>query len=158
GSFLSRITTKNQSGNVAEIPSILQTLWGWQPDAVWKASIKADRTSLKEVHGPAFSILGSSTERAFYGAIKSKQVGGGFINRHLPLEGGRGVDERVGPRYPRGNCPKWLIKALKEVAGEPAPIDNRTLYLHSSFGEQRVKIREGFVKLVGALAQKNVGA
>jgi hypothetical protein len=43
-SFLSRITTKNQSGNVAEIPSILQTLWGWQPRAAWKATIKASRT------------------------------------------------------------------------------------------------------------------
>src|SRR5262249_34993862 len=49
GSFLSRITTKGQSGNVAEIPSVLQTLWGWQPRAVWKATIKASRTSVRPV-------------------------------------------------------------------------------------------------------------
>jgi hypothetical protein len=137
GSFLSRITTKGQSGNVAEIPSTLQTLWGWQPRAVWKATIKASRTSVRRVYGPAFALLGSSTDRVFYGAVKSKYVGGGFINRHLIHNAGRGALKRVDPKYPIGKFPKWLIKKLKRIAGDPAPWDNRDLY----FPDSAVKVR-----------------
>ena len=79
GSFLSRISTKNQTGNVAEIPSILQTLWGWPPQLEWEGSIKQGKTVVK-VLGPAFSIFGSSTERAFFTALKRKEVASGFVS------------------------------------------------------------------------------
>src|SRR5262249_38754549 len=35
GSFLSRISSKGQTGNVSEIPGHLQTLWGWSPEMEW---------------------------------------------------------------------------------------------------------------------------
>jgi hypothetical protein len=64
GSFLSRVSSKGQGGNVAEILSSLQTLWGWPPEMEWVGSIKVGKEMVK-VYGPAFAIFGSSTERAF---------------------------------------------------------------------------------------------
>jgi len=128
GSFLSRITSKGMSGNVAEIPSILQTLWGWQPKVGWKGTVKVGRTNLNEVYSPALSILASSTDRSFYGAVKSKYVGGGFINRHLSFSAGRGAARRVIPKYHFTSPPPWLTKAMRRVAGKPALLDNRPVY------------------------------
>jgi hypothetical protein len=126
-SFLSRIS--GQTGNVAEIPSTLQSLWGLSPKMEWQGSIKVGK-DVVPVHGPAFSIFGISTEYAFFAAIKKKQVSGGFVNRHLMIKAGndgRGKLEPVKPKYDLLQCPEWLVKALKEVAGKPAPIDNRPL-------------------------------
>jgi hypothetical protein len=126
GSFLSRISSKGQTGNVSEIPSTLQTLWGWPPQLEWQGSIKVGK-DVVTVHGPAFSIFGTSTERAYFTALKRKEVSSGFVNRHLLLNAGRGAARRVRPQYDWQQCPEWLVKALKEVAGKPAPIDNRPL-------------------------------
>jgi hypothetical protein len=123
GSFLNRISSKSQSGNVAEIPGILCSLWGHSPQATWKGSIKV-RKKMIEVHGPAFSIFGASTEPSFYRALKSRQISGGFVSRHLIVNAGRGAERRVAAKYSWVACPKWLRKALKEVAGPPAPLDN----------------------------------
>jgi hypothetical protein len=123
GSFLNRISSKSQSGNVAEIPSTLCSLWGHSPQASWKGSIKMHKKMI-EVHGPAFSIFGASTEPMFYKALKSKQISGGFVSRHLVFNAGRGAERMIEPKYSWVSCPKWLMKALKEVAGRPAPLDN----------------------------------
>jgi hypothetical protein len=123
GSFLNRISSKSQSGNVAEIPGILCSLWGHSPQASWKGSIKVKKKMI-QVHGPAFSIFGASTEPAFYRALKSRQISGGFVSRHLVFNAGRGAERRVEAKYSWVACPKWLRKALKEVAGPPAPLDN----------------------------------
>jgi hypothetical protein len=77
----------------------------------------------------------------FYGAVKSKYLGGGFINRHLIHNAGRGALKRVDPKYPIGKFPGWLIKKLKHVAGKPAPWDNRDLYFPAQRGQEPVKIR-----------------
>jgi hypothetical protein len=126
GSFLSRISSKGQTGNVSEIPSTLQTLWGWPPQLEWQGSIKVGK-DVVTVHGPAFSIFGTSTERAYFTALKRKEVSSGFVNRHLLLNAGRGAPRRVKPKYDWQQCPEWLVKALKQIAGKPAPIDNRPL-------------------------------
>jgi hypothetical protein len=126
GSFLNRISTKSQSGNVAEIPSILCSMWGHSPQAVWKGSIKMNK-EMVEVYGPAFSLFGASTEPVFYKALKSKQISGGFISRHLIMNAGRGAERMIDPNYSWVNCPKWLRKALREVAGPPAPANNTPL-------------------------------
>jgi hypothetical protein len=126
GSFLNRISSKSQSGNVAEIPGILCSLWGHSPQATWKGSIKVKKKMI-EVYGPAFSIFGASTEPALYRALKSRQISGGFVSRHLVAKAdnaGRGAERMVDPKYSWVACPKWLRKALKEVAGPPAPLDN----------------------------------
>jgi hypothetical protein len=133
GSFLSRISSKNQTGNVSEIPATLQTLWGWQPQLEWTGSMKVGKDNVT-VYGPAFSILASSTERAFFTALKRKDIASGFVNRHLLLNAGRGAPERVKPKYSWTQCPGWLIEALKEVAGEPAEFDNRPLSIAGKHG------------------------
>jgi hypothetical protein len=130
GSFLTRIFSKGSTGNVSQIPAKLQTLWGWHPQAEYLGDIKvgkafgADRVP---VYGPAFSIFGITTERGFFGALKEKQVSGGFVNRHLLINAGRGEPVARRPKYSFLQCPEWLLKALKEVSGKPAPIDNRPL-------------------------------
>ena len=120
GSFLNRISSKGQTGNVAEIPGILQTLWGWPPELEWTGSIKV----LKErvtVLGPAFTIFATSTERAFFTALKSKQVASGFVNRHALINAGRGAAKRIKPAHHWTQCPAWLVQALREVSGDPMP-------------------------------------
>jgi hypothetical protein len=126
GSFLSRILSKGQTGNVAEIPSTLQTLWGWPPQLEWEGSIKVGKDVVK-VYGPAFAIFGTSTPKSYFTALKSKQVSGGFVNRHLMVNAGRGAEELVEPKRDWLSIPDWLKAALKEVAGPPAPFDNRPM-------------------------------
>ena len=125
-SFLNRISSKSQTGNVSEIPAILCSLWGHSPQATWKGSIKMHK-KMVEVHGPAFGLFGTSTEPVLYKALKSKQISGGFVSRHLIINAGRGAERRVSPKYSWVSCPKWLRKALMEVAGRPAPLDNTPL-------------------------------
>jgi hypothetical protein len=80
-----------------------------------------------EVYGPAFGLFGASTEPVFYKALKSRQISGGFVSRHLIINAGRGPEWMVEPKYSWVSCPKWLRKALREVAGRPAPLDNTPL-------------------------------
>ena len=126
GSFLNRISTKSQSGNVSEIPATLCSLWGHSPQATRKGSIKMHK-KMVEVHGPAFGLFGTSTEPVLYNALKSKQISGGFVSRHLVINAGRGAERMIDPKYSWVSCPKWLRKALREVAGPPAPLDNHPL-------------------------------
>jgi len=140
GSFLTRISSKNQTGNVSEIPSILQSLWGWSPEAEWKGSMKMAK-EIVTVYGPAFAIFATSTERVFFTALKRKEIGSGFVNRHILINAGRGAPERVKPQYHWTQCPGWLMEALKEVAGDPAPLDNRPLSLTGNHGV-RVMLRD----------------
>ncbi len=127
GGFLSRISSKGQTGNVAEIPTLLQTLWGWPPELEWQGSIKVGKAEPPKVYGPAFSIFGSSTERAFFMALKKKEVANGFVNRNLLFNAGRGAEERVKPKYDWLKCPEWLAKALKDAAGPSASVNNQRL-------------------------------
>src|SRR5262249_7191820 len=108
GAWLSRISSKGQTGNVSEIPSHLQTLWGWPLEAGWTGTKKVGK-EMKQVYGVAFSMLGFSTERAFFGALKKKEVASGFINRMLLWNVGRGwIGEQQDPKYHWMQCPKWL--------------------------------------------------
>jgi hypothetical protein len=123
GSFLTRISSKGQTGNVSEIPSTLQTLWGWPPQLEWQGSMKVGK-EVVPVYGPAFAIFGSGTERAFFLALKRKEVASGFVNRHLLFNVGRG-GKRADRKYHWRNCPGWLAAALKEVAPTLNLIDTR---------------------------------
>jgi hypothetical protein len=79
------------------------------------------------VYGPAFSIMGTTTGHSFFGSLKKKEVSSGFVNRHVVFNAGRGALRMEDPKYPRSSIPSWLVKAIKEIAGDPAPIDNRPL-------------------------------
>jgi hypothetical protein len=125
GGFLSRITSRNQAGNVSDIPSILQTLWGWPPGEPWYATAKASRPEVWPVYGPALSLFGACTQRSFFGAVKAKQIGSGFISRHQTYDAGQRRNRRVKLEHGAGDCPGWLIRALRRIAHPPAPYDNR---------------------------------
>jgi hypothetical protein len=125
GGWLTRITTKGQGGNVAEIPSILNTLWGWSPEHVaWKGSIKVGKT-VQGVYGPAFSLLGFSTEEKFFAALKRSDAATGFINRWSLWNAGRGWQgDLQNPKYPWTQVPAWFGNALQELTKlEVAPVD-----------------------------------
>src|SRR5262249_53190114 len=88
----------------------------------WNGTKKVGK-EMKQVYGVAFSMLGFSTERAFFGALKKKEVASGFINRMLLWNVGRGwIGEQQDPKYHWMQCPKWLAEALKGVASRwPEP-------------------------------------
>jgi hypothetical protein len=120
GGWLSRISSKGQTGNVSEMPGTLQSLWGWPPQLEWLGS-KTKGKEMKPVHGPAFAIFGASTEKKLIRALTKDQVENGFVNRMLFVNVGRGALERIEPKHEWSRFPKWLGDALKGVAGEPAP-------------------------------------
>ena len=128
GAWLKRISTKGQTGNVAEIPSILQSLWGWSPEMEWFGTAKVGK-EMKPVHGPAFALFGASTEGKFIRAITKEEVSNGFVNRMLLFNIGRGARERIEPKYSWLTIPDWLAAALKSAAGDPAPPDKMKLML-----------------------------
>jgi hypothetical protein len=125
GAWLSRITSKGQTGNVSEIPSLLSSLWGWPPETVpWKGSIKVGKDVIG-IYSPAFSFIGFSTEEKFYAPFTRSDAKTGFINRLSVWNAGRGwTGDLQTPKYPWTSVPAWFGKALKEIAALPeAPVD-----------------------------------
>jgi hypothetical protein len=123
GSWLQRILSKGQGGNVSEIPGILQTLWGQPLEDAWIGTKKVGK-EMKTFYAVAFSIIGFSTEKMFFRALEDRLISSGFVNRMLLFDVGRGALERVDPKYPWTQCPEWLLKALCRVTKlNEAPID-----------------------------------
>jgi len=123
GSWLSRILSKSQGGNVSEIPGILQTLWGQPVEDGWIGTKKVGK-QMRTFYCVAFSIIGFSTERMFFGALQDRLISSGFVNRMLLWNVGRGALERVDPKYSWTQCPKWLMDAMKRVTHlDAAPLD-----------------------------------
>src|SRR5262249_23172163 len=96
GSWLMRILAKSQGGNVREIGGILQTLWGQPVEDAWIGTKKVGK-KMRTFYNVAFSIIGFSTERMFFGALEDRLVSSGFINRMLVWNIGRGALRRVEP-------------------------------------------------------------
>ena len=127
GSWLLRIMT-GQVGNVAEIPAHLQVLWGLTVDGVWMG-IKKLGKEMRGWHSVAFALIGFSTEKAFFGALKDKLLGSGFVNRMLLFNVGRGAAERVDPKYGVNQCDGWLVKALRRVTNLETARDHEAMLL-----------------------------
>jgi hypothetical protein len=123
GSWLTRILSKSQGGNVSEIPGILQTLWGQPLEDAWIGTKKVGK-EMKTFFAVAFSIIGFSTEKMFFRALEDRLVSSGFVNRMLMFNVGRGARERVDPKYPWTQCPEWLVNAFRQVTAlDAAPFD-----------------------------------
>jgi hypothetical protein len=136
GSYLSRIGSKNQTGNVAEIPGLLQTLWGWPPEDIpWKSSMKVGK-NVKGIYSPAFSILGFSTEEKLFSSLKKSDAATGFLNRMTLWNAGRGWQgDLCTPKYHWTQIPAWLGKALKDVTSyKSAPAHEPMLFEDERFG------------------------
>jgi hypothetical protein len=97
GSWLQRILAKSQLGNVSEIPSHLQILWGLSGEGAWIGTKKLTK-EMRSWYSVAFSLIGFSTEKAFFKALKDRLIGSGFVNRMLLFNVGRGAVERVDPK------------------------------------------------------------
>jgi hypothetical protein len=82
GGWLARILSKGQSGNVNEIPSHLQTLWGLSVEGAWMGTKKLGK-EMQSWYSVAFAINGFSTEKMFFKALKDKLLSSGFVNRML---------------------------------------------------------------------------
>jgi hypothetical protein len=120
GAWLNRISAGGQTGNVAEIPGTLQSLWAWSPEDEWIGT-KRKAKEMVTVFGPALSIFGDSTEAKLIKGLTREEIANGFLNRWLLFGIGRGAPKRVEPKYEWTKFPTWLSKQLKEVVGEPVP-------------------------------------
>ena len=118
GGWLNRISATGQTGNVAEIPATLQSLWAWSPELNWIGT-KRKGKEMVTVFGPALSIFGDSTEAKLIKGLTKEEIANGFLNRWLLFGIGRGAPRRVKPKYHWTEIPKWLEKAIKEVVGKP---------------------------------------
>jgi hypothetical protein len=77
GAWLSRITAKGQVGNVAETPSLLNTLWGWRRHASQITAAQASREILALITRPFSSTpisRGSRLCRSHSGGSASASV------------------------------------------------------------------------------------
>jgi hypothetical protein len=118
GGWLNRISATGQTGNVAEIPATLQSLWAWSPELNWIGT-KRKGKEMVTVFGPALSIFGDSTEAKLIKGLTKEEIANGFLNRWLLFGIGRGASRRVKPKFHWTEIPKWLEKAIKDVVGKP---------------------------------------
>jgi hypothetical protein len=121
GGWLNRISATGQTGNVAEIPATLQSLWAWSPELEWVGT-KRKGKEMVSVFGPALSIFGDSTEAKLIKGLTKEEIANGFLNRWLLFGIGRGARRRVKPKYHWTQFPRWLEKQIKEVIGKPVPV------------------------------------
>jgi hypothetical protein len=85
GLVLQRVCHKGAGAYDQDLISVAQQLWGlnW---AFFNSPASARQKS-KQIFAPQFSICGVSTPQQFYRAVSSKEISGGFLNRHLILRG-----------------------------------------------------------------------
>jgi hypothetical protein len=85
GLVLQRLCNKGAGAYEQDLISVAQQLWGlnW---AFYNSPASARQKS-KQIFAPQFSILGVSIPQQFYRAVSSKEISGGFLNRHLILRG-----------------------------------------------------------------------
>ena len=81
GSFLHRINSKNAGHYERDITGELRKLWGIS----WSRydSSETANTKSETVHSPALSIYGTATPQDFYTAVKSPDIGNGFLKSLL---------------------------------------------------------------------------
>jgi hypothetical protein len=142
GAWLNRISAGGQTGNVAEIPGTLQSLWAWSPEDEWIGT-KRKGKDMVTVFGPALSIFGDSTEAKLIKGLTKEEMANGFLNRWLLFDIGKGAPERVEPKYAWTQIPSPLQKLLKEVAGDPAPSKGlRKLVLRTPDGSHEAVVQD----------------
>ena len=97
--------------------SDMRILWGTQFGKQYHTATTLDRP-VELIYGPAFSIFALSIPEDVGAAFKSRQILGGFFNRHLYLIG----DTRPPKQDPvPGNVPPLLAATLKALG--PVDID-----------------------------------
>jgi hypothetical protein len=85
GLVLQRVCHKGAGAYEQDLIGVAQSLWGlnW----TFFNSPASARQKQKQIFAPQFSICGVSIPQQFYRAVSSKEISGGFLNRHLILRG-----------------------------------------------------------------------
>jgi hypothetical protein len=109
GMVLQRVCNKGAGAYEQDLISVAQQLWGlnW---AFYNSPASARQKS-KQIFAPQFSICGVSIPQQFYRAVSSKEISGGFLNRHLILRG----DDRPALREREPNSWKLPGKLRDEL-------------------------------------------
>jgi hypothetical protein len=111
GLVLDRLARSNATSSETSLMSDMRTLWGTQFGKQYHTAATLDRP-VELIYGPAFSIFALSIPEDVGAAFKSRQILGGFFNRHLYLSG----DKRAPKQDPvPGNVPPLLAARLKAL-------------------------------------------
>ena len=110
--------------------SDMRTLWGTQFGKQYNTAATLDRP-VELIYGPSLSIFALSIPEDVGAAFKSRQLLGGFFNRHLYLLG----DKRAPKQDPvPGNVPPLLaarLKALGPPSAADAPLNQKASEIKS---------------------------
>ena len=98
--------------------SDMRTLWGTQFGKQYHTAATLDRP-VELIYGPAFSIFALSIPEDVGAAFKSRQILGGFFNRHLYLIG----DARPPKQDPAAGDVPVLLAARLKALGPTLDID-----------------------------------
>jgi hypothetical protein len=95
GAFLRRIGNPNASHYETAVTGELRKLWGISFGRY--DSAESAQESSESVESPALTLYGVSTPEEFYSALRSEDVGNGFLNRFLIIETGERGPENDPP-------------------------------------------------------------
>jgi hypothetical protein len=156
GLVLDRLVRSNATSSESSLMSDMRTLWGTQFGKQYHTATTLDRP-VEIIYGPAFSIFALSIPEDVGAAFKSRQIFGGFFNRHLYLIGDkRPPKQDLVP----GNVPDALVARLKALVphlGVDAILKQPTSEIKSSKDEKPISVPiTGQVELRWGLGAKAV--
>jgi len=136
GAFLRRISNRNAGHFETAITGELRKLWGISFSRY--DSAESAKEDSEAVESPALTIFGLSTPDEFYGALKSEDIGNGFLNRFLIIETGeRGPENDPPPGSDK--IPTSLQAKLRELF-QPTPFSLR-VFSETPSGQLEPEIR-----------------
>jgi hypothetical protein len=139
GLVLDRLARSNATSSEASLMSDMRALWGTQFGKPYHTAATLNRPP-ELIYGPALSIFALSIPEDVGAAFKSKQIFGGFFNRHLYLIG----DKRPSKQDPvPGNVPPKLIAGLKALVphlGADAILKQPTSEIRSPKDEKPIPV------------------
>lgn len=86
GQVLERLLRSNAGGSETDLLSVMRQLWGLGFGKSYYTPAALNRPT-ECIYGPAFSVCAATTPEDFGAALRSRQIVGGFFNRHLFIVG-----------------------------------------------------------------------
>ena len=135
GQYLEAASGKSESSAMKDtVLTTMMELWGrvagtaQTPQYATLALSEKQKESARKkyIDRPSLTFVGLSTPDAFYGALKSKRIASGFLNRFLALqhEGGRIPFSMKALPEPPASVRQWATQLLAPPEG--APLDSLT--------------------------------
>jgi hypothetical protein len=123
GVFVARACDKKGTSWERGMTKVLREYWGASFETV-QGTQWADRKS-EPVEWPALSLFGVSTHEEFFGALSSKEVTNGFLNRFLMLSTVADTIDVDEPIASKSKIPEDIVRTLAELyadcmGGDPA--------------------------------------